>query len=81
VAAAAEPLDDGEERGLAEATGQRQVLVIVERLVAEEQHAVTEQRAVDLADVGVGWRAQVDARGDCPQRAGERIDVDGGPSR
>ena len=32
---------------------QGEVLVVGERLVAEEQHAVAEQRAVDRSDVGV----------------------------
>ena len=81
VAGPDEPLDEGEQRRLAEVLRECEMLLVVERLVAEEQHAMAEQRAVDRPDVGVRWRAQVDARDDGAERAGERFDVNGGPSR
>ena len=53
------------------------MLVVGQRLVAEEQHAVAEQGAMDGVDVGVRRRAQVDAVDDRAERRRERVDVDG----
>jgi hypothetical protein len=47
-------------------------------LIAEEQHAVPEQRAMDLPDVAVGRCPQVDALYDGAERPGEGLDVETG---
>ena len=57
VAAPHEPFDDGEQRRLAEPRREGEMLVVGQRLVAEEQHTVAEQGAVDRGDVGVRRRA------------------------
>ena len=61
---------------LSEAPGQALLLVGIERLVAEEDDAVLEQRLPDAGDGGVvGVPRQVDAVDLGAERAGDRMDL------
>ena len=62
---------------VSEAPGQALLLVGIERLVAEEDDAVLEQRLPDAGDGGVvGVPRQVDAVDLGAERAGDRMDLE-----